>query len=193
MTVDRGDNATHLIEFTSDLANTLKAGRQTDMLVMDFCKYFDKVSPLQCRRTHAWIGAFLSSRTQEVVVEGQHSDWVPVTSGVPQGSVLGPCLFLHYINDLPEGIRSSVRLFADHDTVMYLTITNLTHSHQLQADLNHLAKWQTTWQMKFHPDKCHVLRITNKRTPIAHNYTLHNRILEIVTQTKYLGIAIKKD
>ena len=125
-------------------------------------------------------------------MEGQHSDRVPVTSGVPQGSVLGPCLFLHYTNDLLEGIRYSVRLFAD-DTVMYLTITNLTHSHQLQADLDHLANWETTWQMKFHPDKCQVLRITNKRTPIAHNYTLHKRILETVTQTKYLGITIKKD
>ena len=135
---------TQLIEFTSDLANTLKAGGQTDVLVMDFSKAFDKVSHGRLLhklahygvrgRTHAWIGAFLSGRTQEVVVEGQHSDRVPVTSGVPQGSVLGPCLFLHYISDLPEGIRSSVRLFAD-DTVMYLTITNLTHSHHLPLAL----------------------------------------------------------
>ena len=64
-------------------------------------------------RTQRWIRGFLSGRTQEVVVEGQHSDRVPVTSGVLQGSVLGPCLFLHYINDLPEGIGSTVRLFAD--------------------------------------------------------------------------------
>ena len=72
-------------------------------------------------------------------MEGQHSDRVPVTSGVPQGSVIGPCLFLHYI--LPEGIGSTVRLFAD-DTVMYLTIASQTDSHKLQTDLNNLAKWE---------------------------------------------------
>ena len=65
-------------------------------------------------------------------MEGQHSDRVPVTSGVPQGSVLGPCLFLHYINDLPEGIVCTVLLFAD-DNVMYLTIAIQTDSHKLQT------------------------------------------------------------
>ena len=74
-----------------------------------------------------------SGRTQEVVVEGQRSDRVPVTSGVPKGSVLCPCLFFHYIIDLPEGIGSTVRLFAD-DTVMYLTIASQTDSHKLQTD-----------------------------------------------------------
>ena len=64
-----------------------------------------------------WNRGFLSTRAQEVVIYGPHSDRVPVTSGVPQGSVIGPCVFLHYINDLPEGIASTVRLFAD-DIVM---------------------------------------------------------------------------
>ena len=126
------------------------------------------------------------------MVEGQHSDRVPVTSGVPQGLVLGPCLFLHYINDLPEGIRSSVRLFAD-DTVMYLTITNLTHSHQLQAYLDHLAKWETTWQIKFHlthqkylklckqspwfPETKYVNKFhPSQRTSIPHLRPTHTRI-----------------
>ena len=125
-------------------------------------------------------------------MEGQHSDRVPVTSGVPQGSVLGPCLFLHYINDLPEGIGSTVRLFAD-DTVMYLTIASQTDSHKLQTDLNNLAKWEKKWQMQFHPDKCQVLRITNKRKPIILNYTLHDHILATVTQAKYLGVTITND
>ena len=123
-------------------------------------------------------------RRLSLVVEGQHSDRVPVTSWVPQGSVLGPCLFLHYINDLPEGIGSTVRLFAD-DTVMYLTIHNQTDLHRLQADLNNLAKWEKRWQMQFHPDKCQVLRITNKRKPIIFNYTLHDIVLVTVTPAKY--------
>ena len=142
---------TQLLQFTTDIANILAADKQTDVPVMDFSKAFDKVGHGQLLhklghygirgRTQRWIHGFLSGRTQEVVVEGQHSDRVPVTSGVPQGSVLGPCLFLHYINDLPEGIGSTVRLFAD-DTVMYLTIASQTDSHKLQTDLSNLAKWE---------------------------------------------------
>ena len=105
-----------------------------------------------------------------------------------QGSVIGPCLFLHYINDIPEGIISTVRLFAD-DTVMYLTIASQTDSHKLQTYLNNLAKWEKRWQMQFHADKCQVLRITNKRKPIICNYTLHGHILTTVTQAEYLGVT----
>jgi hypothetical protein len=183
---------TQLLEFTSDIANNLKDGKQTDVLVMaDFSKAFDKVGHgrLLHKLAHygvkgkalLWIRAFLSGRTQEVVVEGEHSDRAPVTSGVPQGSVLGPCLFLHYINDLPEGTGSRVRLFAD-DTIMYLTITTHDDADQLQTDLDRLGKWETLWQMKFHPDKCQVLTITNKKNIIKHNYTLHGHPLQHVTE-----------
>ena len=125
-------------------------------------------------------------------MEGEHSDRVPVTPGVPQGSVICPCLFPHYINDLPESIGSTVRLFAD-DTVMYLTITSQTDSNKLQTDINNLAKWEKRWQMQFHPDKCQVLRITNKRKPIIFNYTVHYHILATVTQAKYIGVTITND
>ena len=76
---------------------------------------------------------------------------------------------------------------------MYLTIASQTDSHKLQTDLNNLAKWEKRWQMQFHPDKCQVLRITNKRNPIIFNYTLHDHILATVTQAKYLGVTITKD
>ena len=100
----------------------LSNNKQTDLVVMDFAKAFDKVehSSLchklarygvqQCNR---WILNYLSDRSQKVLVEGERSDSVGVTSGVPQGSVLGPCLFLFYINDLLDGLKSRVRLFAD--------------------------------------------------------------------------------
>ena len=121
-----------LIEFVEGVTNNMEDGHQTDVLVMDFSKAFDNVchSLLLHKINHygitgkvnIWIEDFLSHREQAVVVEGETSEKVDVESGVPQGSVLGPCLFLLYINDLPDNIRSKVRLLAD-DIIMYLTVT----------------------------------------------------------------------
>ena len=91
-----------------------------------------------------WINSWLSGRTQQVALDGQASDPVPVLSGVPQGLVLGPVLFLIFINDLLDNIRSSVRLFAD-DCVLYRNIHSLQDCLALQEDLPSLADWQ----MKF--------------------------------------------
>jgi hypothetical protein len=110
----------------------LDQGKQTNCLIMDFSKAFDKVSHslIIHRLKHngitgkinEWIKNFLSDRTQSVVVEGETSTSIPVESGVPQGSVLEPSLFLFYINDMPDGIQSTVRLFA-YDTIAYVTIS----------------------------------------------------------------------
>ena len=113
-------------------------------------------------------------------------------SGVPQGSVLGPSLFLYYINDMPDNIRSTVRLFAD-DTIAYLTISSDADKDHLQEDLNQLADWEDTWMMKFHPEKCNVLSISKKKTSMRYSYTLHGHRLEHVTSAKYLGVTISSD
>ena len=112
------------------LLTNMHIGHQADIIILDFAKAFNKVNhtkliyQLKANRvgvlTVEWIEAFQSSRSQVVVLDGTSSDSVPVTSGVPQGSVLDPALFLLYINDLPDTIDSQVRLFAD-DTVFYLT------------------------------------------------------------------------
>ena len=86
-----------------------------------------------------------------------------VKSGVPQGTVLGPLLFLVFINDLPHNIHSEVRLFAD-DCVIYREIKNELDHTQLQDDLHTLVKWQDTWQLHFNIKKCFVMRITHART-----------------------------
>ena len=83
-------------------------------------------------------------------------------SGVPQGSVLGPCLFLLYINDMPGMIESNIRLFAD-NTIMYLTVSNQGDFQALQSDLSKLETWESEWLMAFNPDKFEVIRITNKK------------------------------
>ena len=117
-----------------------------------------------------------------------------VKSGVPQGSVLGPCLFLLYINDLPETLDSTVRLFAD-DSLLYLTIRSPADTETLQNDQRKLELWEEKWLMimEFNVDKCHVLRVTRKQNPIIHNYTLHRKVLETVDSAKYLGVTLISD
>ena len=194
---------TQLIEFTDDITKNMENGKQTDVLIMDFSKAFDKVSHSLLLhkldhygirgKTNRWIQAFLTGRSQSVVVvEGQKSQSVDVESGVPQGSVLGPSLFLFYINDIPTGIDSTVRLFAD-DTVVYLTISSDNDCPVLHADLAKLQEWETRWKMAFHPDKCNVLSITRKKKPINHAYMLHNHKLEHVTSAKYLGVTFNNE
>ena len=195
---------TQLVEFSSDLVKAVQDGKQCDLVVMDFSKAFDKVChtrlllKLQNYKLNAqvcnWVASFLSCRSQSVIVEGESSDTIPVTSGVPQGSVLGPILFLIYINDLPDYTRhSQVRLFAD-DTIVYITFENSKPGcHLLQEDLRGLEKWEQDWSMSFHPEKCNVIRFSKKREKINHNYTLHGQTLLAVDSTKYLGLHFSDD
>ena len=190
---------TQLIAFSQDILKNLSSGQQTDVVIMDFAKAFDKVSywrlavklknyGITCS-TNKWIEDFLSQRTQRVVCNGRFSDWASVKSGVPQGSVIGPILFLIYINDLPEEVKSTVRLFTD-DTIMYMTMTSTNDATSLQKDLDNLASWEKKWQMQFHPQKCSVLRITRKKTTQIHDYQLHGHILKSENSSKYLGVTI---
>ena len=119
------------------------------------------------------------------MVDGEKSDFVALLSGVPQGSVIGPVLLLAYINDLPQNIRSRVRLFAD-DTFLYLTMTSEDHCRQLQDNLGVLQKWEATWRMEFNDTKGEVLRISRSKTPFPHTYYLHGTPLKEVDHGKYL-------
>ena len=106
-----------------DLAEALNNRKQTDFIIMNFSKAIDKIAHHRLLRkinhygiqgnTFKWISSFLHERKQRVVIGGDNSQWVHVESGIPQGTVLGPLLFLLFINDLPNNIKSSVRLFAD--------------------------------------------------------------------------------
>ena len=191
---------TQLLQTVDDLAKGLDDKSQTDMILLDFSKAFDKVphQRLLLKVSHcgiagtvlAWIGDFLHGRTQSVILEGQSSSWAPVVSGVPQGSVLGPLLFLIYINDLPDSVSSStVRLFAD-DTVLYRRISSPADAAKLQHDLDALQEWEDRWLMEFNPSKCQMLRVTLKRQPVEASYTVHGQALEAVSEAKYLGVVI---
>ena len=135
-----------------------------------------------------WVKSFLDGRTQQVVLDGTTSSAAPVTSGVPQGTVLGPLLIIVYINDLPSCVKSSARFFAD-ESLLNRRINSSTDAKALQEDLDNLQQWEKDLQMKFNSDKCEVIRITNKRKVVDSEYTIHGQILWRTDQAKYLGVT----
>ena len=178
-----------------DLGNSYNEKKQVDIAILDFSKAFDKVPHQRLLgklrhygitgQTCGWIQAFLSNRTQCVVVDGASSQWCPVESGVPQGTVLGPLLFLLFINDLPNFVSSQVRLFAD-DCLLYCTISSIEDQLKLQADLKSLEDWASTWGMSFNPSKCTIMSISRSSSPFIFFYSLCGVILQQVDEAKYL-------
>jgi len=189
-----------LILTTHDLARGLDDKSQIDAILLDFSKAFDKVPHRRLLykldqygvrgQTLTWISAFFSGRSQRVVCEGYTPPSAAVISGVPQGTVLSPLLFLAYINDLPKCVSSTPRLFAD-DCLLYRRINSIEDSELLQQDLDRLQEWEKKWMMSFNPSKCEVLRVTLKRKNLIEEaYTIHGQPLKIVSSAKYLGLTI---
>ena len=145
-----------------DLMSYYDQNRQVDTVIFDFSKAFDTVPhrkllhKLQAYgvrgHIHNWITNFLTQRSVCVVVEGEKSRQVEVGSGVPQGTVLGPLLFLCIINDHPEGVTSHIRLFAG-DCLLYRAINTPADHQRLQQDLDNLQKRAQEWGMKFNAKK----------------------------------------
>ena len=138
-----------------------------------------------------WLENFLSDRTQQVVLDGCCSDILPVTSGVPQGTVLAPLLFLCYINDLPELVSCCCQLYAD-DVLLYKVIRLDEDCASLQSDLDVLQKWADDWQMRFNVLKCQHISFCSKQVQINFNYMICNEVIKQVDSIKYLGVIIDK-
>ena len=138
-----------------------------------------------------WIQTWLTCHSQCAVLDSESSSFIPVLSGVPQGEVLGPLMFLLYINDIAKGINSPLRLFAD-DCLLYRVINGIEDTNRLQEYLNKLSEWANTWQLKFKVGKCTVIRCTRSLKPFTHNYTLNNCSLNVSNQHSYLGFIIRK-
>ena len=185
-----------------ELAASLDKKTQTDMVILDFSKAFDRLPHQRLLKkihhygirdnTFQWIASFLSQRTQQVLVEGQSSEKVPVISGVPQGSVLGPILFLIFINDLPDNLHSKARMFAD-DCIVYREIKSNKDQLTLQEDLDTLAAWEQKWGMDFHPQKCNVLRVSRAKSPMTFSYRLKGTVLAEEATSKYLGVDLQNN
>lgn len=188
-----------LLEVMDKWTEALDRGENIDCVYMDYQKAFDTVPHNRLigklRAYHIseqminWIRSFLSGREQQVVVNGVESDWKPVTSGIPQGSVLGPLLFVIFINDLPELANSDIYLFAD-DTKIFNNIKSRTDSETLQADLDKMSQWSDIWLLKFHPEKCKHMNICRNKTKSHNQYSLGTTTLERIPSEKDIGVYI---
>ena len=182
-----------------EIAKNMQMEKQTDLILLDFSKAFDKVAPEKLisklhfygirGKTLSWVKDFWDSRSQAVVLNGVKSDKIAVSSGVPQVSVLGPILFLAYINDLPDQVKSRVRLFAD-DTAIYLAISSEGESITLQNDLHdprHIRKTMghglqpvqmpgpTYYKSQMsHPDQIHTSRHCLRTSPLRQKSGRYN-------------------
>ena len=183
----------------NDLLKHQNANIQTDIGILDFSKAFDTVPHQKLLHKlenygirgslHTWLSNFLTKRTMKVVIDSTSSNECPVISGVPQGTVLGPILFLCFINDLPQRVKSQIRLFAD-DCLIYRPIRSPNDQKLLQEDLDNLEKWASDWGMKFNADKCYILSTSKKH---EQDYKLNNIVLKQVDDNPYLGITFSKD
>ncbi len=191
-----------LTRVCQDIASLLDKNKESYMVFLDFAKAFDKVphQRLIAKVRSYGIGknflklieSFLSNRSQTVVLNGISSNSVPITSGVPQGSVLGPLLFLIYINDLPNGLSSKVRLFAD-DTLLYLTISRPEDLLAFQKDLDAIDNWCRLWQMSLNYDKCEIMHIYSGNSRPNYSFKLGGSPLTYTESYKYLGVQIQNN
>ena len=190
----------NLLDFFEEVYGGMDACQSVDVIYLDFAKAFDTVphqrlsSKLKAvgigGNLLRWIDCWLLDRRQKVGVRGSFSKWMKITSGVPQGSVLGPLLFVVYINDLDEGIAAKISKFAD-DTKLCKTVCNSDDVEVLRNDLVQLFKWSQEWQMRFNVDKCHVMHM-GRRNP-RYKYELEGIQLKETKEEKDLGVLVNED
>ena len=188
-----------LISIIEELQLALDYHHQVDLLMLDFSKAFDTVPHQHLLKKLKYYGIngklyyrlsiWLTKRSQRVVVDGYKSKYAKVISGVPQGTVLGPVMFLLYINNINNNIYSSLRLFAD-DCIIYRIIKSEQDHLQLQQDLHTVYEWSQKWQMHFNISKCVALRCCRMLSPSLFTYVLNDQPISCIDQYRYLGVIL---
>ena len=191
-----------LLSCYNDWCLSRNSSKVSDVIFLDLSKAFDSVPHERLllklnrygidRQLYLWFRNFLTNRRQRVQIRGSYSEWSPVISGVPQGSILGPIMFLIYVNDIPNIITSTAKLFAD-DTKIYRQINKVVDSIALQSDLTALDLWADRWQVKFNPSKCEVMRITHNKNKSTTRYQVSGTELRNVSNYKDLGVIMAND
>ena len=191
---------TQLIDVIDNWTKSLDDRNDLDVIYFDFQKAFDTVPHERLlTKLHAygirgkvllWIRDFLNERKQRVVLNGEESNWLDVTSGIPQGSVLGPILFLVYINDLPEVVHNAVKLFAD-DTKLYGKSCTDEDQRSIQEDINSLIQWSDSWLLKFNISKCKHMHLGTRNTQTV--YKMDGMDIEQTTCEKDVGVYIDNE
>ena len=135
------------------------------------------------------FGSYLTQRRQRVVLDGVTSEWCAVASGVPEGSILGPSLFLAFINDIPERLKSNCLLYAD-DLKLFRAVTDVRDGELVQNDLDQLHSWSQSWQITLNPTKCFHLRLSLKTKPLPVRFSIGGTQLSLVPSMRDLGVII---
>ena len=125
-----------------------------------------------------------------MVINGHESNWLEITSGVPQGCILGPLIFLMYINDLPSCVSSNIDLFAD-DSVLHRQIVTWNDGIQFQESLDQVGEWCNTSLVQLESEKCRILHVTRQKSPLIYEYSLDGTSLESVDHHKHLGVWLQ--
>ena len=171
---------TQLPEYMEDITEALDKGYGIDIFYLD-CqvnkvphkRLLKKLYAYGIRgQIHRWIKKFLSKRQQRVTTNSTKLDWREVTSGTPKGSVLGPVLFLMFINDFPDVIEVLLKLFAD-DAKVYNILSNLNDVHPLQRSVDNAGRWSIDWDMLFNTKACHQSHVGQQDT--GYVYTMETR------------------
>ena len=190
---------TNLLEFLEVVTEDLDKGIPTDVLYLDFSKAFDRVPHSRLLEkldghnirgnVKNWIGNWLSGRRQRVVVNGSQSEWKPVISGVPQGSVLGPMCFIVFIDDLDKAAEEAtlIEKFAD-DTKVVQTVSSTEETETMQGCINKLVEWSDTWGMSFNVEKCKVMHIGATNPKQA--YTMKEIKIDSTDIEKDIGVLV---
>lgn len=191
---------TNLLEFFEYVTSEVDQGEDVDVIYLDFSKAFDKVPHqrlLHKLKQHGisgfvlkWVEQWLKNRKQRVTLNGFKSEWKDVLSGVPQGSVLGPLLFIIYLNDLESNLGCKVFKFAD-DTKVASSVNSIENSYKLQKCLDKLVAWADKWQMEFNYKKCKVLHVGKGNNNFE--YEMCSNWLEKVKEEKDLGVVVSND